>query len=67
MASRYQTYTRVIGLQQGNLDAFVLEVALGLGQVQRGMVRRSVPELALTVRSRQGKKKKRSEKLRRVS
>jgi hypothetical protein len=60
MAPRYQTYTGVIGLQQGNLDAFVLEVALGLGQVQRGMVRGSVPELALTVKWKQGRKRKRA-------
>lgn len=33
----------VIGLQKGDLEAFLLEVALGLGKVQGGMVRGSVP------------------------
>ena len=39
----------VVGLKQGNLDAFILEVALGLGQVQRSVVRRSVPGFVLMV------------------
>jgi len=34
---------RVIGLQQGNLEAFVLEVATRLSEVQRGVVRGGVP------------------------
>jgi hypothetical protein len=34
---------RVIGLQQGNVDAFILEITLGLGKVDRGMVRGCVP------------------------
>lgn len=34
---------RVIGLQEGNLEALILEVALGLGQVQGGMVGGGVP------------------------
>jgi hypothetical protein len=38
------TYTRIIGLKQSNLDSLFLEVSLGLGQVQRGVVRRSVPD-----------------------
>lgn len=36
-------YTGVVGLQKSNLDALILKVALGLGQVQRSVVRRSVP------------------------
>jgi hypothetical protein len=39
-----QTYTGVVGLKQGNLDALILEIALGLGQVQRGVIRRGVPK-----------------------
>lgn len=34
---------RVIGLQQGDLDAFFIEEALGLREVQGGVVRRRVP------------------------
>lgn len=34
---------RVIGLQQGDLDAFFVEEALGLREVQGGVVRRRVP------------------------
>lgn len=34
----------VIGLQQGNLEAFVLEVATGLSEVEGGVVRGGVPE-----------------------
>jgi hypothetical protein len=34
---------RVIRLQESNLDPFILEETLGLGQVQRGMIRRGVP------------------------
>lgn len=43
------THARVIGLKKGNLDAFILEVALGLGQVQGSVVRRSVPGSVLIV------------------
>jgi hypothetical protein len=39
------TYTRIIWLKQSNLDSLFLEVSLGLGQVQRGVVRRSVPDI----------------------
>lgn len=35
---------RVIGLQQGNLEAFILEVATRLSEVQRGVVRGGVPK-----------------------
>lgn len=33
----------VVGLQESNLQALILEITLGLGQVQRGVVRRRVP------------------------
>ena len=33
----------VIGLEQGHLEAFILEVATGLGEVQGGVVRGRVP------------------------
>jgi hypothetical protein len=33
----------VIGLEESDLEAFILEVAAGLGEVQRGMVRGGVP------------------------
>lgn len=36
-------YARVIGLKESDLDSFFLEVSFGLGQVQRGVVRRGVP------------------------
>jgi hypothetical protein len=36
--------TRVIGFKQSNLDSLFLEISFGLGQVKRGMVRRSVPD-----------------------
>lgn len=39
------TYARVVGLDEGNLDAFFLEEALGLGEVKRGVVRRGVPTI----------------------
>jgi hypothetical protein len=42
-----QAYTGVVGLKQGDLDAFILEITLGLGQVQGGVVRRGVPKPAL--------------------
>jgi len=35
----------VIGLEEGNLDAFILEVATGLGEVQGGVVRGRVPAI----------------------
>lgn len=38
-----RTYTRIIGLKESNLDTLILEKALGLSQVQRRMIRRSVP------------------------
>lgn len=41
--SGLEAYARVVGLQQSNLDALFLEVALGLSKVQRGVVRRGVP------------------------
>jgi hypothetical protein len=34
---------RVVRLQKSNLDPLVLEESLGLGQVQRGVIRRGVP------------------------
>ena len=34
---------RVIGLKQSNLEALFVEEPLGLSQIQRGVVRRSVP------------------------
>lgn len=37
------TYARIIGLEKSNFDSFILEVALRLGQVEGGMVRRRVP------------------------
>lgn len=33
----------VVGLKESNLEALILEVTLGLSEVQGGMVRRSVP------------------------
>jgi hypothetical protein len=53
------TYTGVVGLKQGNLDAFILEEALGLGQVQRSVVRRSVPGPALIPEEKERKKDRR--------
>ena len=38
-----RTYTRVVRLQKSDLDAFVLEITLRLGKIQRSMVWRSVP------------------------
>lgn len=38
------TYAGIIRLEQSNLDTFVSEVALGLGQVEWCMVGRRVPE-----------------------
>ncbi len=38
-------YAGVIRLEQSNLDAFLLEVALRLSQVERGVVWRSMPGL----------------------
>ena len=38
-----RTYTRIIGLKESNLDTLILEKALGLSQVKRRMIRRSVP------------------------
>jgi hypothetical protein len=43
LTASYQTHAGVVGLKQGDLDAFVLEVALGLSQVKRSVIRRSVP------------------------
>jgi hypothetical protein len=37
------TYARVVGLQESNLDAFILEISLRLGEVQRCVVRGRVP------------------------
>ena len=34
---------RVIGLEQGNLQTFILEVASALGEVEGGVVRGGVP------------------------
>lgn len=42
-ATENRSYTRVVRLQQSNFDAFLLEILLGLGKVERGMVRRCVP------------------------
>lgn len=39
----HKPYARVIGLQKSHLDALILEVPLGLGQVQRCMVGGSMP------------------------
>lgn len=36
-------YAGVVGFKESNFDAFVLEVALGLSKVERGVVWRSVP------------------------
>ena len=36
-------YAGVVGLEERDFDAFVLEVALALGEVEGGMVRGSVP------------------------
>lgn len=44
----FHTYAGVIGLEQGNLDALILEITLGLCQVKRSVVRRGVPEPVLT-------------------
>ena len=33
----------VVGLEQSDLEAFILEVASGLGEVEGGVVRGSVP------------------------
>ena len=38
-----RTYTRIIRLKESNLDTLILEKALGLSQVKRRMIRRSVP------------------------
>ena len=38
-----RTYTRIIRLKESNLDTLILEKALGLSQVKRRVVRRSVP------------------------
>jgi len=38
-----ETYAGIIRFQQGNLDALILEISFGLCQVQRSVVRRSVP------------------------
>jgi hypothetical protein len=43
-------YTRVVWLQDGNFDALIFEVALGLGEVERGMVWRSVPRMKSALR-----------------
>jgi hypothetical protein len=34
---------RVIGLQESDLEAFILEVAAGLGEIEGGVVRGGVP------------------------
>ena len=47
----HQSHTGVIGLEQGDFDAFILEEALGLGQVKRSVVWRSVPRLYSALRS----------------
>lgn len=41
------TYAGIIRLKKGNLDAFFLEEALGLGQVKGGVVRGGVPGMSL--------------------
>jgi hypothetical protein len=43
------TYARVIGLQQRNFDAFILEISFGLGEVQRRVVCGCVPTQRLSV------------------
>jgi hypothetical protein len=42
-SNEHKTYTRIIRLQNRNLDALILEEPLSLSQVQRSMIRRSVP------------------------
>lgn len=37
------TYTWIVGLQERNLDTFILEVPLRLRKVEWGVVRRSMP------------------------
>lgn len=38
-----KAYTRIIRLQESNFDSLILEITLGLSQVQRSVVRRGVP------------------------
>ena len=42
-ANDFSDIARVIRLQESNLNPLVLEESLGLGQVQRGVIRRGVP------------------------
>ena len=41
------TNTRVVGFEKSDLDSLLVEVSLGLGKVQRGVVRRSMPKVLL--------------------
>lgn len=46
----------IVGLEKSHLQTLIGEVALGLGQIQRGMVRGSVPELfSMSIFDRQSK------------
>ena len=48
---RREAYAGVVGLKDGDFDAFVLEVTLALGEEERGVVRSGVPvwhQLCLT-------------------
>ena len=48
------SYARVVGLEKSNLDALFLEETFGLSQVERCVVRRSVPACAHVSRSNPG-------------
>lgn len=45
---RLSTYAWVVGLKKSDLDAFLLEKALGLSKVQRSVVRRGVPAIPVS-------------------
>ena len=53
---------RVVRLQQGNLEAFILEVATRLSEVQRGVVRGGVPGKDLAIVFWQKKEKEQRKK-----
>lgn len=36
-------YAGIVGFKDGNLDAFIFEITLALGEVERGVVRSGVP------------------------
>ncbi len=48
------SYAGVVGLEKSNLDALFLEETFGLSQVERCVVRRSVPACARVSRSNPG-------------